>query len=76
MHLPGVHSGGVAVSDYPDRTAFRRGDRVRFKDCFLAGDEGQVTEDQRIPDSVRVVVKIFGRDVRLDVVERVLEKLE
>lgn len=60
-----------------DHKSFRKGDRVRFRDeTFLRRDEGLVIEDRDAPGSVRVMVKIFGRDVQLDVPEGLLEKLE
>jgi transcription antitermination factor NusG len=65
------------MSDESIRRKYRKGDRVRFtEDTVFRGDQGEVTEDQLTSGSVRVVVSIFGRDVHLEVEERLLEKME
>jgi transcription antitermination factor NusG len=65
------------MSEPPGYGKYRRGDRIRFtEETIFRGDEGEVAEDQQAPGSVRVVVKIFGREVQLEVEERLLEKLE
>ncbi len=65
------------MSEMPARGMYRRGERVRFTgETFLRGDEGVVTEDQQTPGTVRVTVTIFGREVGLEVEERLLERLE
>jgi transcription antitermination factor NusG len=52
------------------------GDRIRFTGGSFVGIAGEVTEDQQIPEWVRVAFKIYGRDIQLEVEAHHLEKLE
>jgi len=56
----------VATAPAAPRIDFDRGDHVKVKDGMFAGMEGEVNEILEAKGLVRVMLKIFGRDVPVE----------
>ena len=56
----------VATTPAAPRIDFDRGDHVKVKDGMFAGMEGEVNEILEAKGLVRVMLKIFGRDVPVE----------
>jgi len=54
------------VTEVAPKIKFERGERVKVKDGMFAGMEGEVNEILEAKAAVRVMLKIFGRDVPVE----------
>jgi transcriptional antiterminator NusG len=66
QRLLGQREEVVAQLEPTSKIKFEKGDHVKAKDGMFAGMEGEVSEVFEAKAQVRVMLKIFGRDVPVD----------